>query len=120
MSTLFCWGIFNTPVLYCVVAGAIAASLIDPPSEPYNDNKAPRQVQWNIYINLVHRYSCFGSQYKGSIYVQKLYPPPDWRIIRESGYPHLATETLLRHSKTTINSKARCVVEKAIGMVKIR
>uniref|UniRef100_A0A8C5CU04 DDE Tnp4 domain-containing protein n=1 Tax=Gadus morhua TaxID=8049 RepID=A0A8C5CU04_GADMO len=67
-----------------------------------------------------------------SVYVQQLYPPPGWCIIGDGGYPCLATPICLmtpfrepvqgpvqaRYNKHL--SKARCVVERAFGMMKTR
>ncbi|XP_074484272.1 uncharacterized protein LOC141763652 [Sebastes fasciatus] len=65
-----------------------------------------------------------------SIYVEQLYPSPGWCIIGDGGYPCLAAPISLmtpyrepvqgpvqgRYNRH--HSKARCVVERAIGMMK--
>lgn len=67
-----------------------------------------------------------------SIYTQQLYPPPGWYILGDGGYPCLAAPIVLltpyreplqnpvqaRYNRH--HSRARCVVERAIGMMKTR
>ncbi|XP_058605838.1 putative nuclease HARBI1 [Onychostoma macrolepis] len=67
-----------------------------------------------------------------TIYVQQLYPPPGWCIIGDGGYPCLSVPICLmtpfrepvqnavqaRYNRKL--SKARFVVERAIGMMKTR
>lgn len=67
-----------------------------------------------------------------TIYVQHLYPPPGWCIIGDGGYPWLSAPICLmtpfrepvqnivqaRYNRKL--SKARCIVERSIGMMKTR
>ncbi|KAM7009677.1 uncharacterized protein LKV04_001615 [Tautogolabrus adspersus] len=67
-----------------------------------------------------------------SIYVNQLYPPHGWCILGDGGYPCLAAPISLRtpYREPVQNpvqarynrhhAKARCVVERAIGMMKTR